>query len=33
MSANIVHDGYGYFLTHELVPWGTDAQRYTALSE
>jgi phthalate 4,5-cis-dihydrodiol dehydrogenase len=29
-SANIVHDGYGYFLTHELVPWGNDAQRYTA---
>jgi phthalate 4,5-cis-dihydrodiol dehydrogenase len=29
-SANIVHDGYGYFLTHELVPWGDDSQRYTA---
>ena len=24
-----VHNGYGYFLASELVPWGTDAQRYT----
>jgi len=28
--ASIVHDGYGYFITHELVPWGEDKQRYNA---
>jgi phthalate 4,5-cis-dihydrodiol dehydrogenase len=28
--ATIVHNGYGYFLGAELVPWGTDRQRYTA---
>ena len=27
--ATAVHNGYGYFLASELVPWGTDAQRYT----
>jgi phthalate 4,5-cis-dihydrodiol dehydrogenase len=26
----IVHNGYGYFLGAELVPWGEDRQRYTA---
>jgi len=25
----IVHDGYGYFLGAELVPWGESKQRYT----
>jgi phthalate 4,5-cis-dihydrodiol dehydrogenase len=29
-SANIVHDGYGYFLANELMPWGNDTHRYTA---
>jgi phthalate 4,5-cis-dihydrodiol dehydrogenase len=28
--ATIVHNGYGYFLGAELVPWGQDRQRYTA---
>jgi phthalate 4,5-cis-dihydrodiol dehydrogenase len=28
--ATIVHNGYGYFLGAELVPWGSDRQRYTA---
>lgn len=27
-AATIAHNGYGYFLTSELVPWGTDRQRY-----
>jgi phthalate 4,5-cis-dihydrodiol dehydrogenase len=27
--ATIVHDGYGYFLGAELVPWGASKQRYT----
>ena len=27
--ATAVHNGYGYFLASELVPWGTDSQRYT----
>ncbi len=27
--ATIVHNGYGYFLGAELVPWGTSKQRYT----
>ena len=26
----IVHNGYGYFLGAELVPWGEDRHRYTA---
>ena len=26
----ISHNGYGYFLGAELVPWGEDRQRYTA---
>jgi phthalate 4,5-cis-dihydrodiol dehydrogenase len=25
----IVHNGYGYFLANELVPWGGTSQRYT----
>ena len=25
----IVHNGYGYFLANELLPWGSTAQRYT----
>lgn len=28
--ATIVHNGYGYFLGAELVPWGQDEQFYTA---
>lgn len=28
--ASISHNGYGYFLGAELVPWGRDKQRYTA---
>jgi phthalate 4,5-cis-dihydrodiol dehydrogenase len=28
--AAISHNGYGYFLGAELVPWGEDRQRYTA---
>jgi phthalate 4,5-cis-dihydrodiol dehydrogenase len=28
--ATIVHNGYGYFLGAELVPWGEDRQRYNA---
>ncbi|HYU21400.1 MAG TPA: Gfo/Idh/MocA family oxidoreductase [Chloroflexota bacterium] len=28
--ATVVHNGYGYFLGAELVPWGEDRQRYTA---
>ena len=27
--ANLMHNGYGYFLTSELVAWGTDRSRYT----
>jgi len=27
--ATFMHNGYGYFLTSELVPWGTDRTRYT----
>jgi phthalate 4,5-cis-dihydrodiol dehydrogenase len=27
--ATISHNGYGYFLGAELVPWGQDRQRYT----
>ena len=27
--ATIVHNGYGYFLANELVPWGGSGQRYT----
>jgi len=27
--ATIMHNGYGYFLGAELVPWGTSRQRYT----
>ena len=30
LPATIVHNGYGYFLGAELVPWGKDRQRYTA---
>jgi len=25
----ILHNGYGYFLANELVPWGTTSHRYT----
>src|ERR687886_783626 len=28
--AMISHNGYGYFMGSELVPWGEDRQRYTA---
>jgi phthalate 4,5-cis-dihydrodiol dehydrogenase len=27
--ATLMHNGYGYFLASELVPWGTDKSRYT----
>ena len=27
--ATIVHNGYGYFLANELVPWGGSSQRYS----
>jgi phthalate 4,5-cis-dihydrodiol dehydrogenase len=27
--ATIIHNGYGYFLGAEMVPWGEDRQRYT----
>lgn len=27
--ATLMHNGYGYFLGSELVPWGTDHSRYT----
>jgi phthalate 4,5-cis-dihydrodiol dehydrogenase len=27
--ATLLHNGYGYFLASELVPWGTDRSRYT----
>lgn len=27
--ATLMHNGYGYFLAAELVPWGTNKQRYT----
>ena len=30
VPATIVHNSYGYFLGAELVPWGTDRQRYAA---
>jgi phthalate 4,5-cis-dihydrodiol dehydrogenase len=30
VPAAISHNGYGYFLGAELVPWGHDRQRYTA---
>jgi phthalate 4,5-cis-dihydrodiol dehydrogenase len=29
IPATIVHNGYGYFLGAELVPWGESTQRYT----
>jgi phthalate 4,5-cis-dihydrodiol dehydrogenase len=25
----VIHNGYGYFLANELVPWGSTKQRYT----
>src|SRR6266568_1199408 len=25
----VIHNGYGYFLANELLPWGSTAQRYT----
>lgn len=28
-ASTIVHNGYGYFLGAELVPWGEDRQRYS----
>src|SRR6266700_2769256 len=28
--ASISHNGYGYFMGAEMVPWGDDHQRYTA---
>jgi phthalate 4,5-cis-dihydrodiol dehydrogenase len=28
VSATIVHNGYGYFLSHELVPWGGESHAY-----
>ena len=30
VPVTIVHNGYGYFLGAELVPWGEDRQRYKA---
>lgn len=27
--ATVVHNGYGYFLASELVPWGTNKSRYS----
>lgn len=27
--ATLMHNGYGYFLASELVPWGTNRSRYT----
>jgi phthalate 4,5-cis-dihydrodiol dehydrogenase len=30
LPAQITHNGYGYFMGGELVPWGTTKQRYTA---
>jgi len=30
IPATISHNGYGYFLGAELVPWGADRHRYTA---
>ena len=30
VPAAISHNGYGYFMGAELVPWGEDRQRYTA---
>jgi phthalate 4,5-cis-dihydrodiol dehydrogenase len=30
IPATISHNGHGYFLGAELVPWGEDRQRYTA---
>lgn len=30
MPATIVHNGYGYFVGSELVPWGEDKHVYTA---
>jgi phthalate 4,5-cis-dihydrodiol dehydrogenase len=29
MPATLMHNGYGYFLASELVPWGTGKSRYT----
>jgi phthalate 4,5-cis-dihydrodiol dehydrogenase len=29
VSASIVHNGYGYFLSHELVPWGSESHAYS----
>jgi phthalate 4,5-cis-dihydrodiol dehydrogenase len=28
VSATIMHNGYGYFLSHELVPWGGESHAY-----
>jgi phthalate 4,5-cis-dihydrodiol dehydrogenase len=28
--ATLMHNGYGYFLASELVPWGKENSRYTA---
>ena len=28
VSASIMHNGYGYFPSHELVPWGGDSHAY-----
>jgi phthalate 4,5-cis-dihydrodiol dehydrogenase len=28
VSATIMHNGYGYFLSHELVPWGSESHAY-----
>ncbi len=28
VSASIMHNGYGYFLSHELVPWGGESHAY-----
>ena len=29
VPATLMHNGYGYFLASELVPWGTNKSRYT----
>jgi len=29
IPATVVHNGYGYFLASELVPWGSNKMRYT----
>ena len=28
VPATIVHNGYGYFIANELVPWGSDGAIY-----